>query len=131
MNDGEDLDSTPVPPKKTKHVPFCSGPTLQQQSVQKQVTESPVVTTLSTVKSKIIKPYKMASDEEERETEKFIRPIRCLYSDYVMTIDKFNQLNDWGKNQNYPVNAVTQGVEFGNDRSIKFIFQRQSVIATN
>ena len=31
----------------------------------------------------------MASNEEEHETEKFIRPIRCLYSDYVMTINKF------------------------------------------
>ena len=53
MNDGEeDLDSTPVPPKKIKHVPVRSGPMLHRQSVQKQVTESPVVTTLSTVKSK-------------------------------------------------------------------------------
>ena len=53
MNDGEeDLDSTPVPPKKTKHIPFHSGPMPHWQSAQKQVTESPVVTTLSTVKSK-------------------------------------------------------------------------------
>ena len=53
MNDGEeDLDSTPVPPKKIKHIPVHSGSTPHRQSVQKQVTESPVVTTLSTVKSK-------------------------------------------------------------------------------
>ena len=31
----------------------------------------------------------MASNEEEHEIEKFIRPIQCLYSDYAMTIDKF------------------------------------------
>ena len=49
LNDGEeDLESTSVPPKKTKHTP----PVPHQQSVQKQVTESPVVTTRSTVKSK-------------------------------------------------------------------------------
>ena len=53
LNDGEeDLDSTPVPPKKTKHAPVRSGPTPHRQSAQKQVTESPVVTTRSTVKSK-------------------------------------------------------------------------------
>ena len=53
LNDGEeDLDSTPVPPKKIKHIPVRSGPMPHRQSVQKQVTESPVVTTLSTVKSK-------------------------------------------------------------------------------
>ena len=52
LNDGEeDLDSTPVPPKKTKHAPIRSGPTPHRQSAQKQVTESPVVTTRSTVKS--------------------------------------------------------------------------------
>ena len=53
LNEGEeDLDSTPVPPKRIKHVPVRSEPTLHRQSAQKQVTESPVVTTLSTVKSK-------------------------------------------------------------------------------
>ena len=53
LNDSkEDLDSTPVPPKKTKHTPVHSGPMPHRQSVQKQVTESPVVTTRSTVKSK-------------------------------------------------------------------------------
>ena len=31
----------------------------------------------------------MVSNEEECEIEKFTRPIRCLYSDYAMTIDKF------------------------------------------
>ena len=53
MNEGEeDLDSIPVSPKKIKHIPVRSGPTLHRQSVQKQVTESPLVMTLSTVKSK-------------------------------------------------------------------------------
>ena len=53
LNDGEEeLDSTPVPTKKIKHFPVHSGPTPHRQSAQKQVTESPVVTTLSTVKSK-------------------------------------------------------------------------------
>ena len=53
LNEGEeDLDSTPVSPKKIKHVPVHSGPTPLRQSAQKQVTESPRVTTLSTVKSK-------------------------------------------------------------------------------
>ena len=53
LNEGEeDLDSTPVSPKKIKHVPVHSGPTPHRQSAQKQVTESPRVTTLSTVKSK-------------------------------------------------------------------------------
>ena len=51
LNEGEeDLDSKKI--KKIKHVPVCSGPTPLRQSVQKQVTESPRVTTLSTVKSK-------------------------------------------------------------------------------
>ena len=55
LNEGEeDLDSTPVSPKKIKHIPVHSGPTLHRQSAQKQVTESPRVTTLSTVKSKKI-----------------------------------------------------------------------------
>ena len=53
MNDGEeDLDSTPVPPKKIKHVTARSGPMPHRQNAQNQVTESPVVTTLSTVKTK-------------------------------------------------------------------------------
>ena len=53
LNEGEeDLDSTPVSPKKIKYVPVRSGPTPNRQSAQKQVTESPLVMTLSTVKSK-------------------------------------------------------------------------------
>ena len=53
LNDGEeDLNSTPVPAKKIKYVPVCSGPMPHRQSVQKQVTERPVVTTMSTVKTK-------------------------------------------------------------------------------
>ena len=60
LNEGEeDLDSTPVSPKKIKHVPVHSGPMPHRQSAQKQVTESPRVMTLSTVKSK-------KSKEEER-----------------------------------------------------------------
>ena len=56
LNDGEeDLDSTPVSAKKIKHVPVRSGPMPHRQSAQKQVTESPLVTTLSTVKSKKLK----------------------------------------------------------------------------
>ena len=39
--------------------------------------------------AKIIKPFKMASNEEDREIDKFISPIRCLYSDYATTVDKF------------------------------------------
>ena len=33
----------------------------------------------------------MASNEEDREIDKFIRPIRCLYNDYAMTMDKFKE----------------------------------------
>ena len=40
------------PPKRTKHPPFRSGPTSHRQSAQKQPTENPKVTTLSTVKSR-------------------------------------------------------------------------------
>ena len=60
LNDGEeDLDSTPVPPqKKTKHAPIRSGPMPHRQSAQKQITESPVITTRSAVKSK-----KMTTEE--------------------------------------------------------------------
>ena len=61
----EDLDSTPVSPKKIKHVPVHSGPMPLRQSAQKQVTESPLVTTLSTVKSK---------KSTEEEPAKIIQP---------------------------------------------------------
>ena len=33
----------------------------------------------------------MASIEEEREINQFIRPIRCLYSDYATTVNKFKE----------------------------------------
>ena len=33
----------------------------------------------------------MGSEEEDREIDQFIRPIRCLYSDYAMTMDKFQE----------------------------------------
>ena len=35
----------------------------------------------------------MASNEEDREIDKFISPIRCLYSDYATTVDKFKEEN--------------------------------------
>ena len=41
----------------------------------------------------MIKPFKMASNEDNREIDKFISPIRCLYSDYATTIDKFKEEN--------------------------------------
>ena len=63
----------------------------------------------------MIKPFKMASNEEERENEKFIRPIQCLYSDYIMTIDKFKEehgdlltnyeLEDLGEDAEYKLYA--------------------------
>ena len=42
---------------------------------------------------KMLKPFKMASVNEDREIEKFIRPVRCLYSDYLISIDKFKEDN--------------------------------------
>ena len=33
----------------------------------------------------------MALNEEDREIDQFIRPIRCLYNDYAMTMDKFKE----------------------------------------
>ena len=36
----------------------------------------------------------MASENEDREIEKFIRPVRCLYSDYSISIDKFKEENE-------------------------------------
>ena len=35
----------------------------------------------------------MALNEEDREIDKFISPIRCLYSDYATTVDKFKEEN--------------------------------------
>ena len=35
----------------------------------------------------------MASNEEDREIDQFIRPIRCLYSDYATTVDKYKEEN--------------------------------------
>ena len=46
------MEFTPVSPKRIKHTPVRSGPTPHRQSAQKQSTESPKVTTLSTVKSR-------------------------------------------------------------------------------
>ena len=43
--------------------------------------------------AKIIKPFKMVSNEEDHEIDKFISPIRCLYSDYATTVDKFKEEN--------------------------------------
>ena len=33
----------------------------------------------------------MASKEEDREIDQFIKPIRCLYGDYATTVDKFKE----------------------------------------
>ena len=56
LNEGEDGDEQtefkPTPPKRTKHPLVRSGPTSHRQIAQKQPTESPKVTTLSTVKSR-------------------------------------------------------------------------------
>ena len=41
----------------------------------------------------MIKPFKMVSNEDDREIDKFISPIRCLYSDYATTVDKFKEEN--------------------------------------
>ena len=35
----------------------------------------------------------MASNEEDREIDMFITPVRCLYSDYATTVDKFKEEN--------------------------------------
>ena len=53
----------------------------------------------------------MGSNEEERETEKFIRPIRCLYSDYVMTIDKFKEKHGVLLT-NYELEGLGEDVEY-------------------
>ena len=56
MNEGDEGDEQtefkPTPPKRTKHPRVRSGPTSHRQIAQKQPTESPKVTTLSTVKSR-------------------------------------------------------------------------------
>ena len=41
----------------------------------------------------MIKPFKMASNQDNREIDKFISPIRYLYSDYATTVDKFKEEN--------------------------------------
>ena len=56
MNEGDEGDEQtefiPASSKRTKHSPVQSGPTSHRQSAQKQSTESPKVTTISTVKSR-------------------------------------------------------------------------------
>ena len=56
LNEGDEGDeqteSIPVASKRMKHPPAQSGPTSHRQSAQKQSTESPKVTTISTVKSR-------------------------------------------------------------------------------
>ena len=44
-------------------------------------------------RGKMLKPFKMAAANEDREIEKFIKPARCLYSDYSITINKFKEEN--------------------------------------
>ena len=41
----------------------------------------------------MIKPFKMASNEDIKEIENFISPTRCLYRDYATTTDKFKEDN--------------------------------------
>ena len=53
----------------------------------------------------------MASNEEEHEIEKFIRPIQCLYSDYAMTIDKFKDEHGVLLN-NYELEDLGDDVEY-------------------
>ena len=48
----EEIEESSSSPKKPKHVPVRSGPTPHRQSAQKQTTETPLVRTLSTVKTK-------------------------------------------------------------------------------
>ena len=53
LNEGdEQIELPPASPKRVKHIPTRSGPTPHRQNAQKQVTENPRVTTLSTVKRK-------------------------------------------------------------------------------
>ena len=53
LNEGdEQIELPPASPKRIKHIPTRSGPTPHHQNAQKQVTENPRVTTLSTVKRK-------------------------------------------------------------------------------
>ena len=64
----------------------------------------------------------MAADEEDREIDKFIRPTRCLYSEYATMIDKFkeehgvllinHELEDLGDDKQYKLYA-----EFSTDRN--------------
>ena len=70
---------------------------------------------------KTLKPFKMASVNEDHEIEKFIRPVRCLYTDYSISIDKFKEdngllltnydLEDLGDDVDYKLYA-----EFSEDR---------------
>ena len=63
----------------------------------------------------------MATGDEDRIIDKFIRPIRCLYPDYSTTIDKFNdehglilanyELEDLGDDADYKLYA-----EFSEDK---------------
>ena len=56
LNEGDEGDEQteliPTSSKRTKHPPVQSGPTSHRQSTQKQSTESPKVTTISTVKNR-------------------------------------------------------------------------------
>ena len=53
----------------------------------------------------------MASNKEEHEIEKFIRPIWCLYSDYATTIDKFKDEHGVLLN-NYELEDLGDDVEY-------------------
>ena len=53
----------------------------------------------------------MASKQEECENEQFISPIRCLYSDYATTIDKFKDEHGVLLN-NYELEDLGDDVEY-------------------
>ena len=89
LNDGEeDLDSTPVPAKKIKYVPVRSGPTPHRQSAQKQVTKSPVVTTLSTVKTKKPTEEEPAKNTQIAATDDSLFGVQDGVSPYLAANEK-------------------------------------------
>ena len=53
----------------------------------------------------------MASFEEEREVDQFIRPIRCLYNDYSMTVSKFKEDHS-DLLENYDLEDLGEDVRF-------------------
>ena len=66
LNEGDEGDEQteliPTSSKRNKHPPVRSGPTSHRQSAQKQSTESPKVTTISTVKKQESDHYQIYSE---------------------------------------------------------------------